>query len=219
MFAVLLVLFFFLMIRRPPRSTLFPYTTLFRSLDGHPTGAAELRIADARNERGNFFGIGRERVTFGDRSQRIERQHVGRSLPDREHLRIAQDPRKPGVHHVASTTERLDDLAGHRPRLPRRRELAEGSDEPQDLGFARALHAGFFASEKLHRTEREVESTFELRLQIGQRFDVQRFFGKRSAECNPLSRVVARKSEPERQSTRLNSSHDRNPYGVLDATR
>src|SRR5229473_8458142 len=26
------VFFFFLMIRRPPRSTLFPYTTLFRSL-------------------------------------------------------------------------------------------------------------------------------------------------------------------------------------------
>src|SRR4051794_41258330 len=26
--------FFFLMIRRPPRSTLFPYTTLFRSPDG-----------------------------------------------------------------------------------------------------------------------------------------------------------------------------------------
>src|SRR2546425_12338428 len=30
------VYFFFLMIRRPPRSTLFPYTTLFRSLGGHP---------------------------------------------------------------------------------------------------------------------------------------------------------------------------------------
>src|SRR3989442_8322952 len=28
---MLLPLFFFLMIRRPPRSTLFPYTTLFRS--------------------------------------------------------------------------------------------------------------------------------------------------------------------------------------------
>src|SRR3712207_9518133 len=27
-----LFIFFFLMIRRPPRSTLFPYTTLFRSL-------------------------------------------------------------------------------------------------------------------------------------------------------------------------------------------
>src|SRR5258706_14377606 len=33
--SVLFVLFFFLMIRRPPRSTLFPYTTLFRSQEGH----------------------------------------------------------------------------------------------------------------------------------------------------------------------------------------
>src|SRR5258708_28034146 len=31
--ALTLILVFFLMIRRPPRSTLFPYTTLFRSLD------------------------------------------------------------------------------------------------------------------------------------------------------------------------------------------
>ena len=30
-FFVCFLLFFFLMIRRPPRSTLFPYTTLFRS--------------------------------------------------------------------------------------------------------------------------------------------------------------------------------------------
>src|SRR2546425_13354812 len=30
-----LFLFFFLMIRRPPRSTLFPYTTLFRSQPPH----------------------------------------------------------------------------------------------------------------------------------------------------------------------------------------
>ena len=28
---IVFILFFFLMIRRPPRSTLFPYTTLFRS--------------------------------------------------------------------------------------------------------------------------------------------------------------------------------------------
>src|SRR5689334_25130527 len=30
---ILLFSLFFLMIRRPPRSTLFPYTTLFRSMD------------------------------------------------------------------------------------------------------------------------------------------------------------------------------------------
>src|SRR3712207_6891068 len=30
----MVLVFFFLMIRRPPRSTLFPYTTLFRSVRG-----------------------------------------------------------------------------------------------------------------------------------------------------------------------------------------
>src|SRR5215211_9374722 len=34
--------FFFLMIRRPPRSTLFPYTTLFRSPAQPPRLGAEL---------------------------------------------------------------------------------------------------------------------------------------------------------------------------------
>src|SRR6478735_11417541 len=34
-FPVMFCFFFFLMIRRPPRSTLFPYTTLFRS-EGPP---------------------------------------------------------------------------------------------------------------------------------------------------------------------------------------
>src|SRR3712207_7146645 len=33
--------FFFLMIRRPPRSTLFPYTTLFRSLYGQGMAPTE----------------------------------------------------------------------------------------------------------------------------------------------------------------------------------
>src|SRR6266496_5147869 len=47
-------LFFFLMIRRPPRSTLFPYTTLFRSpRDGDPRPeepAALRRAAAERSE-------------------------------------------------------------------------------------------------------------------------------------------------------------------------
>src|SRR5438132_13630162 len=38
-------LFFFLMIRRPPRSTLFPYTTLFRS--PFTTGWLEIAIGPA----------------------------------------------------------------------------------------------------------------------------------------------------------------------------
>src|SRR3712207_8692331 len=37
--SLIYVLFFFLMIRRPPRSTLFPYTTLFRSTN--PPGLSQ----------------------------------------------------------------------------------------------------------------------------------------------------------------------------------
>src|SRR2546425_9670089 len=39
-----LTIFFFLMIRRPPRSTLFPYTTLFRSPEEHEAGSLEARV-------------------------------------------------------------------------------------------------------------------------------------------------------------------------------
>src|SRR3954464_7034568 len=39
--------FFFLMIRRPPRSTLFPYTTLFRSNDTATTEIYTLSLHDA----------------------------------------------------------------------------------------------------------------------------------------------------------------------------
>src|SRR5439155_26258207 len=38
--------FFFLMIRRPPRSTLFPYTTLFRSHDASGRRAATCRLCN-----------------------------------------------------------------------------------------------------------------------------------------------------------------------------
>src|SRR5467141_4268422 len=53
-FYLLSLFFFFLMIRRPPRSTLFPYTTLFRSFPGHlrqrPEQAVELECARERSE-------------------------------------------------------------------------------------------------------------------------------------------------------------------------
>src|SRR6267142_6298697 len=45
--------FFFLMIRRPPRSTLFPYTTLFRSHDTPPwtiEPSSHVRVVIVRSE-------------------------------------------------------------------------------------------------------------------------------------------------------------------------
>src|SRR5258708_37742574 len=68
------LLFFFLMIRRPPRSTLFPYTTLFRSfLDSLPQilAAQELRqllaaIHAARKQRrAILWGIGGHVIKVG----------------------------------------------------------------------------------------------------------------------------------------------------------
>src|SRR5258708_36333804 len=46
----LLFLFFFLMIRRPPRSTLFPYTTLFRSTSSSVPALEVARILVISNE-------------------------------------------------------------------------------------------------------------------------------------------------------------------------
>src|SRR6202521_909454 len=53
-FRPLTVLFFFLMIRRPPRSTLFPYTTLFRSEEREDQGRQIGEFpGHAVSERGN----------------------------------------------------------------------------------------------------------------------------------------------------------------------
>src|SRR2546430_8358038 len=49
---VLRICFFFLMIRRPPRSTLFPYTTLFRS---HTPHRGPDRLERLRVRRGRLF--------------------------------------------------------------------------------------------------------------------------------------------------------------------
>src|SRR2546426_6598028 len=58
------------MIRRPPRSTLFPYTTLFRSLDG---GRVARRLVDARRIGGEHVPRERERDR---KSTRLNSSHL-----------------------------------------------------------------------------------------------------------------------------------------------
>src|SRR2546426_2315902 len=55
--------FFFLMIRRPPRSTLFPYTTLFRSRDCRVPAANLLGGERHYAERAGFKGARSEEHT------------------------------------------------------------------------------------------------------------------------------------------------------------
>src|SRR3712207_7635250 len=63
--------FFFLMIRRPPRSTLFPYTTLFRSR-GRPGAAGHhgRRGGDRRSDPGAGARHARGRAGRGGRRDR-----------------------------------------------------------------------------------------------------------------------------------------------------
>src|SRR3712207_8148035 len=75
------MVFFFLMIRRPPRSTLFPYTTLFRSAAGaalHGRGGAGRRRRPAAGSNG------------GRRTPVARRPRRGRVRPER---RGPADPR------------------------------------------------------------------------------------------------------------------------------
>src|SRR6266536_4073590 len=105
--------FFFLMIRRPPRSTLFPYTTLFRSeaaveaaLEADVFGPS-LLLADAPRElHGPFAGL----------APRVAEEHLGRE--GQGHQARGQLARGLRVEEVARVDElarlvadRLQDLA------------------------------------------------------------------------------------------------------------
>src|SRR5258707_14490478 len=91
-----LPIFFFLMIRRPPRSTLFPYTTLFRStgcpaqVSGNRTDrggsgavAADGRAGEGRVGRETRLGRGGAGLPGGGGAvscrQRSERGQIGRA--------------------------------------------------------------------------------------------------------------------------------------------
>src|SRR3989442_8310268 len=68
--------FFFLMIRRPPRSTLFPYTTLFRSVSAQDanTGTTAVRALHRFDE----ASLGRTAVVpvLDRKSTRLNSSHV-----------------------------------------------------------------------------------------------------------------------------------------------
>src|SRR5258707_5673562 len=72
-----LLIVFFLMIRRPPRSTLFPYTTLFRSRPGRrPRRSTAQAGPGHRGDRPGRHRAG-ERGALGDRkSTRLNSSHA-----------------------------------------------------------------------------------------------------------------------------------------------
>src|SRR6202162_319833 len=105
--------FFFLMIRRPPRSTLFPYTTLFRSGalgaqnailgGGRYDGLAEL-LGSPQPAPGIGFAIGEDRLVMALQARANEAAAgvdvyvapVGEGM-NRKALRLAGDLRREGL--------------------------------------------------------------------------------------------------------------------------
>src|SRR2546426_4717694 len=142
-------LFFFLMIRRPPRSTLFPYTTLFRSLsavralalrarargEAARGGAARRTRADARALRDPACGDRVAREADAPRAARLE----GRNDPPRHR------------HHARGTGSLV--LHDHQvlDRAIRRGYGRLGVPEGRDV-----------SSVRLHRLRRAGDSQFHL---------------------------------------------------------
>src|SRR3712207_6948122 len=79
------------MIRRPPRSTLFPYTTLFRSVAGRDTGATELeelrsevvRLAGELEQR--HTEAGEDSAAVAEETERRSEEHTS-ELQSRQYL-------------------------------------------------------------------------------------------------------------------------------------
>src|SRR3712207_8866212 len=104
--------FFFLMIRRPPRSTLFPYTTLFRSAvarrrapphGGRPAAAAAARLlrGPGRSQPGQLQVVPGGAGRLGTRSE----EHTS-ELQSRQYLvcRLLLEKKKKNRHTTHSDT-------------------------------------------------------------------------------------------------------------------
>src|SRR5713226_7587030 len=116
--------FFFLMIRRPPRSTLFPYTTLFRSTRPRtrtiPPGPP---------------APGRGRLSERLRRRRVLLRHLVRQRAggNPEPLPGGRDPREAAAARARGP---LQDLVGEEvqePRLRRERRLRQRRDPDRGL--------------------------------------------------------------------------------------
>src|SRR3712207_7614028 len=103
----MILFFFFLMIRRPPRSTLFPYTTLFRSRRRSATSPARRRSARTR------AGSHRSRAT----AMRTGRLRWARSRRSEEHTSELQSRQYLVCRLLLEKKEKKDNMHDERPQI------------------------------------------------------------------------------------------------------
>src|SRR2546426_10901605 len=68
--------FFFLMIRRPPRSTLFPYTTLFRSVLVRRRGDSRVRVGVGGGSHYRHLFLDRDRGISAENDSHRSEEHT-----------------------------------------------------------------------------------------------------------------------------------------------
>src|SRR5207253_8524741 len=98
--------FFFLRIRRPPRSTLFPYTTLFRSQVLRSLIDEKLELQEAK----------RQNVTVTEEEMKRSEEHTS-ELQSRGHLvcRLLLEKKKTKTRtYTTSTTRHIQQQLQHR---------------------------------------------------------------------------------------------------------
>src|SRR5258708_15396098 len=99
--------FFFLMIRRPPRSTLFPYTTLFRSRQGPAT------LDAVRRQRARTGPRLLERVLHGPVLARRSEEHTSElQSPDHLVCRLLLE-KKENAWQITTTRRWSEHLRSH----------------------------------------------------------------------------------------------------------
>src|SRR3989449_10572154 len=196
--------FFFLMIRRPPRSTLFPYTTLFRSR--RPLLPPEHALPAAPT---------------GGRLRRVRQRHRDRGTRDSQDAR----PAEPRVRAADRTAPRAD-RGGHPAQLladrrrsatlrPGRTGHRASSGAGRRLTWIRTIPAAFLrrvtsAHHAFHLTHHPVED----RDQALPRGLVTRLpAGPIHRLHQPSQRAIH--VAQDRKSTRLNSSHGYISYAVF----
>src|SRR5258708_13615799 len=98
------LLFFFLMIRRPPRSTLFPYTTLFRSRTG------KYQFRDSRFRRQIIGAFHVEKRLCHSQLERSEEHTSELQSPDHLVCRLLLEKKKYATPTCLPSSQRLPPL-------------------------------------------------------------------------------------------------------------
>src|SRR3712207_2455584 len=99
--------FFFLMIRRPPRSTLFPYTTLFRSYAFRLLSQAYGLIYASqfvRNAQGQPF------IAYDETLKLLQTLEQEGGLWDRERL-LGEEKEEGSLHHLAAQIGKIFEVS------------------------------------------------------------------------------------------------------------